>query len=447
MKHKSHSPATLAIDIFKELRHRKKRSPNYKVLRRLCEICFYASIRTEESEHVAFHVVYLNPRRPDPDPPQIIRNDRWTFIPLATPLPFTVSNLTKLAKASDPRSSSLVVYHTNNKELFLFGLVDQGNSYSDYVSLEKRSGFARPGIFHITAVGIGHLIAGFEMVKISELRSSVIVREALDVLHRGPVRKLLNRGISKLEEAIKSHIKKIFRANKANLDYLPEISDVWISALCRILLRIQSFRHGGALLFIPNKSFDNLRIRYSLKYDRLPLALFKNATLSYSQNLAEDTIHGEFIQERSGDIPADLYLDQVIAEGDLNDNWDEIAGTIWFISLLSRVDGLVLLDFNLRVHGFGVEILVNEEPKHVYSARSTTANPNQLRRLDYHHFGTRHRSMFRYCSAVPGSLGFVVSQDGDVRAITRVGNRVIVWENMKLQLPDFVKQSRWNLNK
>jgi hypothetical protein len=60
--------------------------------------------------------------------------------------------------------------------------------------------------------------------------------------------------------------------------------------------------------------------------------------------------------------------------------------------------------------------------------------------LDYNHFGTRHRSMMRYCAAVPGSVGFVVSQDGDVRAITRVRDDLVVWENVKLRLDDFERR-------
>jgi hypothetical protein len=34
--------------------------------------------------------------------------------------------------------------------------------------------------------------------------------------------------------------------------------------------------------------------------------------------------------------------------------------------------------------------------------------------------------MLRYCGANPNSVGFVVSQDGDVRAITHTDNRVVL---------------------
>ena len=40
--------------------------------------------------------------------------------------------------------------------------------------------------------------------------------------------------------------------------------------------------------------------------------------------------------------------------------------------------------------------------------------------------------MMRYCFAHHGSLGFVISQDGEIRAMTRVGARLIIWENLEV---------------
>jgi len=94
-------------------------------------------------------------------------------------------------------------------------------------------------------------------------------------------------------------------------------------------------------------------------------------------------------------MPVDLYLDAAVPQFEVEESNSEIDGTIWFISLLSRVDGLVLMDTNLKVQGFGVEIIVKEEPAELYLATDVNASPEKLRRLDYRHFGTRHRSMMR----------------------------------------------------
>lgn len=142
------------------------------------------------------------------------------------------------------------------------------------------------------------------------------------------------------------------------------------------------------------------------------------------------------------EVPVDLYLEESIANYDLEEIRNELHGIIWFISLLTRVDGLVLLNQNLEVRGFGVEITEAEEPSEIYTAGDALASDYFLRKVDYQQYGTRHRSMMRYCAKFPGSLGFVVSQDGDVRVMTKVGDRLVLWENIQLQLPKFVSRRR-----
>ena len=41
--------------------------------------------------------------------------------------------------------------------------------------------------------------------------------------------------------------------------------------------------------------------------------------------------------------------------------------------------------------------------------------------------------MLRYCATNPKSIGFVVSQDGDVLAVTESHNRVLLWDNVRIQ--------------
>jgi len=41
--------------------------------------------------------------------------------------------------------------------------------------------------------------------------------------------------------------------------------------------------------------------------------------------------------------------------------------------------------------------------------------------------------MTRYCYGHPNAVGFVISQDGEVRAITRIGRRPVIWDNIPLK--------------
>jgi hypothetical protein len=133
-------------------------------------------------------------------------------------------------------------------------------------------------------------------------------------------------------------------------------------------------------------------------------------------------------------------LDENVSDTELNSIRSEIDGSLWFISLLSRVDGLVLLSKHLSVRGFGVEIKSTKTPDGVYISSTQVPIESGLQAVDYNHFGTRHRSMMRYCWSYPGSVGFVVSQDGDIRAMTKYDNKLIIWDNIKLQAYTFIRR-------
>ena len=108
-----------------------------------------------------------------------------------------------------------------------------------------------------------------------------------------------------------------------------------------------------------------------------------------------------------------------MAEDYIEDYRGEITGCVRFISSLSCVDGLILAAPDLSIKGFGVEIRTKKDPQRAFLSLQPTVNPKKLLSVDPSSYGTRHRSMMRYCFAHSGSLGFVISQDGEIRAMTR----------------------------
>ena len=80
-----------------------------------------------------------------------------------------------------------------------------------------------------------------------------------------------------------------------------------------------------------------------------------------------------------------------------------------------------------------MEIRSDIELDNVYIAGDSLATTDLLKPVVGENFGTRHRSMMRYCSKHEGSIGFVISQDGDVRIITKVNDKLVVWENVMIQ--------------
>jgi hypothetical protein len=395
---------------------------------------YFASMRTEEGQAITCHVVYLDLNNPDPQPPQRIPLDRWTSIRFAQPIALTVDNLVKVAKASDPRTSSLAVYQVGGG-LCIWGLVDQGNRYHDFINYESRSGSARPGLFQVSILGVGYLVAYDGFRKIAELKVDRLLTEAHDVLWDGPIHQQLAPSISTFIEAVqhdsdRHSLSDFWGGNLASL---------WISSLCRVLLRAQGVRHGGAFL-ISTEPRTGLNIKYGIEYQRLPQALRRLARSEIDQSVADDTIGDEYLEKDADDMPVGLHLDSVVASYDLEEARSELDGVLWFIALLTRVDGLVLFGPDLTVLGFGVEITLTGTPPTVVLAHDAKAK--RVTSVDYNHYGTRHRSMMQYCARVPGSIGFVISQDGAVRLITAFEERVVMWENIRLQVPDYIRVRR-----
>jgi hypothetical protein len=401
---------------------------------------YFASLKTEESKPVLFHVAYVDPQKPDPKPPKTTVHDRWRCVRLSPPIALNSTNLLKIAPASDPRTSSFAVHHDPDGRLTVWGLIDQGNSYHDYVNFDSESGPERPGLFQASITGIGHLVAYIGYEKIAELKINKLVRTAIDVFQSGKIRDVLETAIQSLLQSLQVGWPDEFPPDSA--DWKQYVTETWLSALRRILLRVQGIRHGGAFLMTPDQTDQGLLVKHKIAYDRLRTALQRHSVATAQRMIASEIIGDEYMEKDVEDMPIALHVDEWIAGYDLEEIRTELGGVIWFISLLTRVDGLVLLNQNLEVQGFGVEITVREEPREIYAAGDAWASDSLLKRVDYQLYGTRHRSMMRYCDKFPGSVGLVISQDGDVRVMTKVHGRLVVWENIQLQLPKFVSRKK-----
>jgi len=103
-------------------------------------------------------------------------------------------------------------------------------------------------------------------------------------------------------------------------------------------------------------------------------------------------------------------------------------------------------DKRLVVHGFGVELRADSQLTDIFIAGDSLATTRLLRPGSLSQFGTRHRAMLRYCNEHPGSLGFVISQDGDIRATMRDRDRLILWENINPQLAFRSENRRVRIN-
>jgi hypothetical protein len=317
-------------------------------------------------------------------------------------------------------------------------LVDQGHQYHSFINFDSESGPERPGLFQVVLQGIGHIKVYVGYERIAELKIDQLVRPAIDVLASGPVYAALEPGIDGFVDSVRALTPSIMFNDRPH--WPQRLESEWINTLCRILLRIRNYGHGGAILINARDTQKHLNLKYTLEYNRLNEALVGWALNGVQKTYATDAITEFYDDPQFGDeLPVSLYLDEVIHAFQEREYRTALEGAVWFVSLLSRVDGLVLLRPDFGVRAFGVEITIGDDPPSLNLASTASATPSRVRKGEAKRFGMRHRSMIRYCAQNRESVGFVVSQDGDVRAVTQVRGQVVMWENVRLQFDDFIR--------
>ena len=420
-------PEHLAGHVHRQLISRRERPPSAKVLAELFETLYFASLKREETQPISCRIAFIDRKRPDPKPPDRIVANRWRFVPLTEDLPLTVRNLVKLSTAVDPWGSTLAVDADSTGKLRIWGLIDQSVHYSTFVVKESTSGPAMPGMFQALIQGTGEIAVYRGYILLGSLKQDSLVTGQQIVFQSGPVHSKLIKSVRQFQRQVRKEVGDELYDERDHWD--DSLENDWISAICRILIGIHKYQHGGAVLISDQSS--GLNPKYSLPYDRLADALLRASVLTIKHIAYSDTIFGEYLDKQVDEIPTDLYLNESVSGTSLNETRDELTGCVRFLASLSRVDGLIWLDSNLRLKAFGVEITVRDDPPRAVVAQNSKATVTK--KLSLNQYGTRHRSMLRYCAAHPSSIGFVVSQDGDVRAITNVGDRVVLWDNVRIQ--------------
>jgi hypothetical protein len=420
-------PYHLAKLVAERLHSEHGEAPPEAVLARLLETLYFASLKTDEGRRVLCTVDYVDPRQPDAEQ---TRADRWSYARFDRTLSFDVRSLAKVARAADPEVSSLAVFSDRQHRLFIWAMVDQEPRYGEAIALDAPAQLERPGLFQATIVGPGNISVYHHGVLVGSLVQNALVQEYHNVLWSGPVHTILQDHLHwSLSHRHDCQIGLRLHAPQETASAppaKPEPSDLgllnnglllrWINAVCRILVNIQHYRHGGGLLIVPHESPEGLNINYRLRYDRLLAAVAGLVRYQWAS-----------AHEAAPDDVRSFYRG-------LDEHRKEVLGAIRFIASLASVDGVVLLDRSLGVRGFGVELRTDNPLSSVFLAGDAAGSLDLLREVELTHFGTRHRAMMRFCHEREAALGFVVSQDGEIQAMTRIGQRLLMWENIDAQL-------------
>jgi hypothetical protein len=217
-----------------------------------------------------------------------------------------------------------------------------------------------------------------------------------------------------------------------------ETSDFEWAALLNIVLSVvsglESHGHGGTLLVTAPGAERTLPVRMKFDVDErnsmLPdrFVAFVNARHALTDaRLAQ--------KQGSSDpaLAADISHWQdatLIAE-------DDLATAANLAARLSAVDGALIISSDLRVLGFGAEIVLDaSRPVTAYEVTGHSQRGAEWPAVDSESFGMRHRSALRCVAVADETAAFVVSQDGMVSFFWKHGGRVLIKRGVTISNPN-----------
>jgi len=379
--------------------------PSDLQLRSFLETTYLASMETDEARPLQFTVCAT------PESFNILHEGKAEPIevwPFTTDRQFSVQEIRRLAVAAHLDSSAIWVRFPANekKSLAIHGLVNFGSSWA-----YARRGYQYhhdqiPHAFLLRAEGPGRLIAYQGQFRVAALIGGEIIEAGsvspLDLLGAHP---------------LFSETHDLLRNDVVPPEY--EIAREWhqfewiavINVILAIVNTIQLNGHGGALI-VASQSCDLndlLRIKYKLSEEandlRKRFVHFLNLRHKYG-----DMIWPAQFKKSAPEVPDETVR---LTINELLEAQRKLTETCVFVGNFAGTDGAIVLGTDLKVKGFGVEILLDKaKPSKVYAVRDPLKSTKE--EGDSESFGMRHRSAMRLCGASTGLAVFVVSQDGEV---------------------------------
>ena len=379
--------------------------PRDDVLRRLLDVAYQSSFQVDEQRNTSVTIIFGD------------RTEFRTCAAFDTVLfpesrAFTAGEVSRLAPATDARQTMLCVGEAGDEceddaALRIWGLLDVGTTWIEFAIGERSDTVAPPDLLTVTVHQPGAFTlsrSGTILLRFRDGKETVPTGSALEV---GPIAR-------RFESAAGFASGRLVAALAAQgVHARPEEfpPSVYTRFIRRVLFRIRSKRHGGTVIVVPESTktdASHLTERLKIKYPLLhagawdDILRFVTSARLYSESRARDSDASRISAER------------------------KLAEHAAFIAGLAGVDGAVVLTDRYRILGFGAEVIVSSpELRGIQIARDPEGRT--MSPVSIETYGTRHRSAIRFCHSFEPAVAFVVSQDGEVRAIARVGDDVLMW--------------------
>lgn len=403
--------------------------PDTITLERFFSICYHAGMLREEERPVVFRAILAAPElfSPEGRPPEELQR-----LQFARPLAFSTRELRRLSMAAAPQRMLIGVWQREDRELFIWGLVNSGPRWLRDSQGGRRAAPPLPPspVLHIDAPGSMSAWKGNTLI--GKIHDGQISMVSTDLLASSWLQRqfgVFQKAVMTRHRAARQHAFDCHGERWARLD-LPLMLSISVRMIKRVIAMLRSTRHGGSIIFIPADAIATLcrenpyiDLKYRFADDRSRFS-FSDLVIGIINRFAQ--IHGmgqpaqpQQIGWQDFETTADeriVALDEALFEN------------AHMLANLTAVDGaLVVNRDDHSLVGFGGMISGNL-PEVRIVARAWDTEGERVSLEETGAVGTRHRSAYRLADALPGTVIIVISQDGDVRFICKKDGYVTYWE-------------------
>ncbi|CAA9455105.1 MAG: hypothetical protein AVDCRST_MAG02-1489 [uncultured Rubrobacteraceae bacterium] len=403
--------------------------PDVAALEEMLAVCYQASMLREEERPVTFRAVLAEPDlfSPRGGPPEGLQR-----LEFPEPRSFAPGELRRLSMAASFHRSLIGAKgDATGNGLRTWGLIHSGPRWLRDVQGGRGAGAPLPPVPVVKVAGPGRVevykgqqfVGRLEGGDLSSARMDVFDSRWLPEWFRGPS-----------EEVAKLHGRARARAGEnpgerwAPLDRDTSLR-VGRRMMKRVISVVRDAHHGGTVLFVPSElasEFSGENPYLDIKY---PFAegesrwRYRDLIVGMLERLSR--LHAT--SDGSDPEPAGWAEFETTDDGEIGVLDEALFEQAHLISDLAATDGAVVMGMRNELLGFGAEIS-GRLPAVWTVSRALDLEGERTVEESAEEVGTRHRSAYRLCGALPGSLAVVISQDGGVRFVRQKDGRVTYWD-------------------
>ena len=382
---------------------KKRDIPDFEDVKKIIEESFWASIKREEEQSLTFCVTLLSKREYHKELTK--SGVAPLVIPFLETVEFSSKSIAKLANSFEKSNSSIAVWKNENGEYKIWGSLFFNSIERALTQIPvavENNIYFRPDVISVTAISPGSLIISRSNGVIGRIENGSFTR-AIPTPFNG--------------RALIKYLKRLAPFDIDNKTF--QINSHLTNVIKEILVYLEENSHGASLLIVPDRETESIKKICKIKYE---------IQGDYQLSLLLQRAHLDSQKMHSVSHSVETMI--------LNVGYNKaILNRIKAIARLACIDGALVITNTLRVIGFGATLQFMQPWNGRVLIAPDGFNPYVEKTFLWQNYGTRHSSMVNYIGESSTAVGFVISQDGPIRAFAKYDDETLYcWPDCRVSM-------------